>query len=249
MASHKKCNTDLDTNPIGIQDRLMLVSILHKKYQLPGTGYSTDQPPWIHSGPPIKAIKTGPPHKPQALVVHILVDEDDTLPIMKKLNDIYSMDHMKNHASDYPLGQRLLLAPMVKGLNDQNLTVLLQLKAKQASFCNQVVMVTMHAVVNLDMKASFTTADGNHTWSLCSLLMQVEHPTTNTCVFFQAIDNYSTRNRVVFTMLPSAAAYGFNAVLGIIPFTHWLLKPVYGKQQSTTWTPPFTWEPSMTWSW
>ncbi len=33
-------------------------------------------------------------------------------------------------------------------------------------------------------------------------------------------------------MLPSAAAYGHNAVLGIIPFTHWLLEPVYSKQQS-----------------
>jgi len=113
-----------------------------------------------------KAINTGPPHKPQALAVHILADEDDTLPIMQKLNNICSMDQLKNCALDYPLGQRLLLALMAKGLNDQNLTALLQLKAKQASFCNQVVMVTTHTVANLNMKASFTAADGNHMWSL-----------------------------------------------------------------------------------
>jgi len=33
-------------------------------------------------------------------------------------------------------------------------------------------------------------------------------------------------------MLPSVAAYGFNAVLCIIPFTCWLLELVCGKQQS-----------------
>jgi len=62
--------------------------------------------------------------------------------------------------------------------------------------------------------------------------MQVEHPTNNTCAFFQAIDNYSTGNGVEFTMLPSAAAYSHNTILGNIPFTHWLLEPDYSKQQS-----------------
>jgi len=100
-------------------------------------------------------------------------------------------------------------------------------------------MVTMHAVANLNMNVSFTAANGNHMWSLCSLLMQVEHPTMNTCAFFQAINNYSTGNGEVFTMIPSAAAYGHNAVLGIIPFTHWLLEPVYGKQQSHNLDPAF----------
>ncbi len=92
-------------------------------------------------------------------------------------------------------------------------------------------MVTTWAMANLDLNASFTAADGNQLWSLQSLLMQVEHPTANTCTFFQAIDN-STGNGIVFTMLPSAAAYGCNTILGIIPFTHWLLGPVYGKHQS-----------------
>jgi len=121
---------------------------------------------------------------------------------------------------------------MANGLNDQNLMALLQLKAKQASFCSQVITVMMWAIAQLDLKVTFMAADGNHAWSLQSLLMQVKHPMTNMCAFFQAIDNYSTRNGVVFTMLPSAVAYGCNAVLGIIPFTCWLLEPVYGKQQS-----------------
>jgi len=94
------------------------------------------------------------------------VDKNDTLPIMKILNGIYSADRMKNRASDYPLRQQLLLAPMANGLNDQNLTALLQLKAKQASFCSQVVMVTTWAIAQLNLKVTFTAADGNHTWSL-----------------------------------------------------------------------------------
>jgi len=113
-----------------------------------------------------KAINTRPPYKPQASAVHILVDKNDTLPIMKILNGIYSADRMKNRASDYPLRQRLLLAPMANGLNDQNLTALLQLKAKQASFCSQVVMVTTWAIAQLNLKVTFKAADGNHTWSL-----------------------------------------------------------------------------------
>jgi len=40
-------------------------------------------------------------------------------------------------------------------------------------------------------------------------------------------------------MLPSAAAYSHNMVLGIIPFIRWLLKPVYGKQQSHNLDPTF----------
>jgi len=62
--------------------------------------------------------------------------------------------------------------------------------------------------------------------------MQVAHPTIDTCTFFQAIDNYSAGQGVAFTMLPSMAKFGCNAVLGLIPFTHWLLEPVYGKWQS-----------------
>jgi len=62
--------------------------------------------------------------------------------------------------------------------------------------------------------------------------MQVAHPTNDTCTFFQAIDNYSTGQGVAFTMLPSMANFGRNAVLGLIPFTRWLLEPVYGKRQS-----------------
>ncbi len=77
-----------------------------------------------------KAINTGPPYKPQVSMVHILADKKDTLPIMKILNDIYSTDRMRNQASDYPLRQRLLLALMANGLNNQNLMALLQLKAK-----------------------------------------------------------------------------------------------------------------------
>ncbi len=116
-----------------------------------------------------KAINTGPPYKPQASAVHILADEKDTIPIVKTLNEIYSADRMKNHAANYPLGQQLLLAPMAKGLNNYNLTALLQLKAKQASFCNQVVTVTTWAVADLDLNASFQAAEGNQLWSLRSL--------------------------------------------------------------------------------
>jgi len=52
-----------------------------------------------------KAINTGPPYKPQASAVHILADTTDTFPIMKTLNEIYSVDWMQNRASDYLLGQ------------------------------------------------------------------------------------------------------------------------------------------------
>jgi len=62
--------------------------------------------------------------------------------------------------------------------------------------------------------------------------MQVAHPTNDTCAFFRAINNYSTGQGVAFTMLPSTANLGRNAVLGLIPFTRWLLEPVYGKRQS-----------------
>jgi len=41
-------------------------------------------------------------------------------------------------------------------------------------------------------------------------------------------------------MLPSVAAYGQNAALGIIPFTHWLLKPVYGRNQASNLDLAFT---------
>jgi len=179
-----------------------------------------------------KMIQTGPPHKPAASVVHLLANEVDSGPIMAQLNDIYSEGCMNNRAADYPLGQRLLLAPIAQGLNDNNLTALTQLKAKQASFCNQIIMVSTRTVRDLDAKANFQTGEGTHSWSLRELLMQVAHPTNENCAFFQAIDNYSSGNGVVFTMLPSVATFGRNAVLGLLPFTRWLLEPVYGKWQS-----------------
>jgi len=95
-----------------------------------------------------------------------------------------------------------------------------------------VVTVTTWAICDLDATTSFSSADSTHHWSLQSLLMQVAHPTNDTCTFFQATDNYSVGQGMAFTMLPSAAAFGQNAVLGLIPFTWWLLEPVYGKWQS-----------------
>ena len=172
------------------------------------------------------------PSKPSASAVHLLADEADTNQIMKQLNDIYSEERMNNRAADYPLGQRLLLAPMANGLNDSNMAALLQLKNKQAAFCNQITTATTRAVRDLDATASFQNTDGTHSWSLRGLLMQIAHPTNDTCAFFQAIDNYSSGQGVAFTMLPSVAAFGRNAVLGLIPFTRWLLEPVYGKRQS-----------------
>jgi len=97
------------------------------------------------------------------------------------------------------------------------MAALLKLKAKQAIFCNMVVTVSTHTVCDLDSMAPFFLAEG--TSSLWSLLKQVSHPTTNTCRFFQAIDNYSVCMEVVSTMLPSMVAYGSNAILGLIPFT------------------------------
>jgi len=41
-------------------------------------------------------------------------------------------------------------------------------------------------------------------------------------------------------MLPSAAAYGRNAIIGIIPFTCWLLKLVYGRNQASNLNLAFT---------
>jgi len=76
------------------------------------------------------------------------------------------------------------------------------------------------------------TVEGTHHWSLRGLLMQVAHPTNNTCTFFQVIDSYSVGQGMAFTMLPSMAAFGQNAIIGLNPFTHWLLEPVYGKEQS-----------------
>jgi len=139
-----------------------------------------------------KTIQTGTSSKPSASAVHLLADEADTNQIMKQLNDIYSEERMNNRAADYPLGQCLLLAPMANGLNDNNMAALLQLKNKQAAFCNQITMVTTRTVRDLDATASFKTTDGNHSWSLRGLLMQVAHPTNDTCTFFQAIDNYSS---------------------------------------------------------
>jgi len=35
---------------------------------------------------------------------------------------------------------------MAKGLNDNNLAALLQLKAKQASFCNEIITMTTQVI-------------------------------------------------------------------------------------------------------
>jgi len=107
-----------------------------------------------------KTIQTGPPQKPLASAVHLLADKADTSYIMHQLNDIYSEARMNNCTTDYPLGQRLLLAPMTKGLNDNNLATLLQLKAKQASFCNQITTMTTRVIQDLDTPASFAMAEG-----------------------------------------------------------------------------------------
>jgi len=92
--------------------------------------------------------------------------------------------------------------------------------------------MTTQVICDLDTLAAFTMAEGNHNWSLRDLLMQVTHPTNETCAFFQAIDNYSMGQGVTFTMLPSTATFGCNAILGLILFTWWLLELVYGKRQS-----------------
>jgi len=51
---------------------------------------------------------------------------------------------------------------MAKGLNDNNLVALLQLKAKQASFCTQIITMTTWVIRDLDAPATFVTNKGNH---------------------------------------------------------------------------------------
>jgi len=174
-----------------------------------------------------KTIQTRPPQKLVASAVHLSADEANAIPIMKWLNKIYSKDWMNNCTADYPLRQCLLLAPMAKGLNNNNLASCLQLKAKQSSFCNQVVTVTTWAVSNLDTTTSFSTAEGTHHWSLRGLFMQVAHPTNATCVFFQAINNYSVDREWLLLCYPA-----WQPLAECCNWTHWLLELVYGKWHS-----------------
>jgi len=133
---------------------------------------------------------------------------------------------MNNYAADYPLA------------NDCSwpLSPKASMTTTSPHSCNskpnQVATVTRWTICDLDATASFLAVDGTHHWSLRGLFMHMAHPTNNTCAFFQAIDNYSVGQGMAFTMLPSTAAFGQNAVLGLLPFTWWLLEPVYGKWQS-----------------
>jgi len=129
-----------------------------------------------------KMIQTGPPQKSPASAIHLLADEAEAGHIMQQLNDIYSKARMNHRVAKYPLGQWLLLAPMAKGLNDNNLTALLQLKAKQAFFCTQIITMMTQAIHNLDAPAAFVMNAGNHNWSLRDLLMQVAHPANDTSI-------------------------------------------------------------------
>jgi len=59
-----------------------------------------------------------------------------------------------------PWGNIFSSPPMAKGQNDNNMTSLQQLKANQASFCNQIIMVTTRVVRDLNINAMFVTAEG-----------------------------------------------------------------------------------------
>ncbi len=170
------------------------------------------------------------PNKPIASAVHHLADKAATTHIMKQLNDIYSQNQMNNWAADYPLGQRLLLAPMAKGLNN-NMASLQQLKAKTS-----LLLQSNHHGNYMSCKGpqhQCNICDNGRKSPLVPLRTTDAGSTPNQwhMHFFQAIDNYLSGQGVAFTMLPSAATFGCNTVLGLIPFTRWLLEPVYGKQQ------------------
>jgi len=177
-----------------------------------------------------KTIHAGPQTKQKASMVHIMADEsNDSVPIMAKLNKLYREKSMANWVADYMLNQRLLLVLITKGLSDNNLTAQQKLKTKQATFWKLAVTVSTLTVCKLDKVVPFSSANRIQNWSLRSLLMQVAHLKVDTCAFFQAIDNYLAGIGVAFTMLPSAAPYHQNMVLGTIPFTRLLLEHIYGK--------------------
>ncbi len=95
---------------------------------------------------------------------------------------------MNQSAMQFPLGQRLLLAPLATKLNDKSLKSLDQLLQKQAAFCKEITHVTNNDVQALDQEFQLQIKGEPTKWTLRKVLMQLSHPEQEECSFFHAIN-------------------------------------------------------------
>ncbi len=118
-----------------------------------------------------------PGQKPgmKASAVHLMVATQHTKEAMQHLEQIYGENQMNQSATQFPLGQRLLLAPLATELNDKNLKSLDQLLQKQAAFCKEIMPVTNNDIQALDQEFQLQIKGEPIKWTLRKVLMQLSH--------------------------------------------------------------------------
>jgi len=117
---------------------------------------------------------------------------------------------MMQPATRFPLGQRLLLAPLTNKLNDKNLNALNQLLKKQALFCKETTLVVNHNVWDINQEFPLTIKGEITQWTLHKVLMELAHPEKK--FVFHAIDWNQTGRGITIKMLLNAASHRSNAV-------------------------------------
>jgi len=93
---------------------------------------------------------------------------------MEQLKRIYGKARMANIATKFPLGQRLLLAPLATNLNDTNLDVL-QCLQRLASFCKEIATTQNDNITGLDKAFPLMIEGATTKWTLQQVLIQVAH--------------------------------------------------------------------------
>jgi len=162
----------------------------------------------------------------KAYMIHLMVAEQNTQEAMKQLEQIYG-EHSK-----FPLGQRLLLAPLATNLNETNLEGLDKLLSKQAMFCHESIMATNNKVKDVNQTFTLQIEGEDMQWTLCKVLMQLAHLDQEECSFFHALDCNRNGSGIMVTMLPNVAPQGRMAVRHLLPFTKWILEPMLGQTQA-----------------
>jgi len=96
-----------------------------------------------------KQITMGHPKGTKAHTAHIMVGATQATKATLQLEGIYGEASLNNKSTQYPLGQCLLLGPLVATLNETNLGQLNLLLKRQASFCQELVTLFTQDIASM----------------------------------------------------------------------------------------------------
>jgi hypothetical protein len=174
--------------------------------------------------------KPGPvPEDQKVRALHVELDQATNSCDNPKIQALYASTSAKNPVSDYPLGIRLRLVPMMDQIFlPQSRSDADKLRNRQASFVRHVQTVETWDIAALDTESPSL---GN--WTMREFLLQIPvHPANLADKLFILVDHQKEKQSIKLTYLPQNESVARNVMSSLYTVAYYHLSCMTGIQQT-----------------